>query len=563
MKRFSLILLVLIILLSFFLRFYKLGDVPIGFHRDEASFGYNAYALLETGREMAGDFMPLHLESLLNSPAGYSYASIPFIYFFGLNEFSVRAPGALFGSLTVLIVFFLVKELFRTIQNKGSTLGEKLGLISALFLALSPWHINLSRVSAENVLVVFFISLGVLLYLQWVRKEKFPLLLLSIVCFAITLTLYQAPRAFLPLFLPLLFLFFHPKPLRKKIIAPVILFLLIIVIPVISILSSHNLTQRIRMLSIFQHPATQLVLDEQIREDQGSGVTVTRFFHNKVTNYSLTFFENYFNHFSYNFLFMDKGYPDRYRVPQMGLLYLFELPLLLFGIWKLFINHKKQAVFLSGWILLAPFGSALTYDDIPNLQRTLIIFPALSIVVAYGFLQVWDLTKKIPLTHLLRIVVILLMTYGFFYYLHQYYVHQINHRPWFRQEGYKQLVTQLAPLQAEYKKVVVTDEESSPATFFLFYEKINPALVQEQIRQRPTELYGLVPFGKYEFVNQQPCPLRLLPQTDTIKESFLSGEKGVLYVNSGKCKVTDERIKTISEIKRSDGTVVFTLQTIK
>src|SRR5438477_13015460 len=106
MKRFSIIAFILIIFLGFSLRFYKLGEVPVGFHRDEAFFGYNAYSILKTGREMAGNVLPLHLQSLLYSPAGYSYASIPFIFLFGLNEFAVRFAGALFGSLTIIIVYF-------------------------------------------------------------------------------------------------------------------------------------------------------------------------------------------------------------------------------------------------------------------------------------------------------------------------------------------------------------------------------------------------------------------------------------------------------------------------
>lgn len=564
MKRITFIFLLLIILLGFTLRFYKLGEIPVGFHRDEAFFGYNAYALLTTGKEMAGYSFPIHLHSVLYSPGGYSYVSIPFIFLFGLNEFSIRFAAALLGSMTIVVTYFLVKELFFKIsQNKNQNLKESLALLSSLFLAISPWHINLSRVSAENVLVVFFISLGVLFYLKWVRKERIALLLISFFCFAITLLLYQAPRAFLPVFIPFLFLVFHPKPLRKKVIAPLALFIILIIIPVLGILSSHSLTLRLRMLSIFQNPATQLVLDEQIREDGGHNVNMTRFFHNKALNYSITFFENYFSHFSYNFLFMDRGYPDRYRVPQMGLLYLFELPLLIFGIWKLYSQEKRQAVFLSGWILLAPFGSAFTYDDIPNLQRTLIIFPALSLVVAYGFIQFWEVMKKMLFTRVFRILLLLIICYGVLYYLHQYYIHQVNHRPWYRQEGYKQLVSNLNALQPNYKKVVITDEETDPAIFFLFYNKYDPRVVQKQLQQHPTEQYGVIPVGKYQFVIKEACPLHLIAQSDVSKQPTLSAEKNILYVNSGHCKVTDERIKTLSEIRRSDGTVVFTIQTIK
>src|SRR5437016_2654950 len=89
------LLLAIIFSLAFFLRVYKLGDVPTGFHRDEAYLGYNAYSILKTGKDISGNMLPLHLKSFLYSPAGYSYFSIPFIVLFGLNEFAIRFPSAI------------------------------------------------------------------------------------------------------------------------------------------------------------------------------------------------------------------------------------------------------------------------------------------------------------------------------------------------------------------------------------------------------------------------------------------------------------------------------------
>src|SRR6185369_15079315 len=106
MKRFSLIALFLITAIGFFLRFYHLGGVPVGFHRDEAFLGYNAYSLLLTGKDMSGNLLPIHLQSFIYSPAGYSYASIPFILLFGLSEFAVRFASALFGTATIVLVYF-------------------------------------------------------------------------------------------------------------------------------------------------------------------------------------------------------------------------------------------------------------------------------------------------------------------------------------------------------------------------------------------------------------------------------------------------------------------------
>ena len=188
-----------ILLIAGILRFYLLGLVPVGFHRDEAFLGYNAYSLLKTGRDMTGRFFPLHFESFLYSPGGYSYASIPFIFLYGLTSFSVRFASAFFGVLSVGIFYVLVLELFKKEKEKYF-----LAMLSSFLFAIIPWHINLSRTATENVVVLFFVLFGLWLYLKAREKSSLVLLGTSLVSFGITLAIYQSPRAFLPIFLPLL-----------------------------------------------------------------------------------------------------------------------------------------------------------------------------------------------------------------------------------------------------------------------------------------------------------------------------------------------------------------------
>ena len=253
----------LILILGIVLRLHSLGEVPVGFHRDEAFLGYNSYSLLKTGNDINGNFLPLHLESFLYSPAGYSYISAPFIKIFDLSPFSVRFASAFFGSLTILVTFLLTRLLFDKYKYKNY-----LASTSSLIIALSPWHVNLSRTATENTLVVFFISLGSLFFFYWIKKNNFTILILSFISFGITLLIYQAPRAFLPLFIPLLIIsFLKWKMNKKKIIHVIFLYSIVILTPLLVILSSSDLSLRIRILSIFNHPETQLTIDENLRED--------------------------------------------------------------------------------------------------------------------------------------------------------------------------------------------------------------------------------------------------------------------------------------------------------
>ncbi len=545
------LLLSAILLLGIVLRFYKLGDVPVALHRDEAFLGYNAYSIGQTGRDMTGAFLPIHFESFLYSPAGYSYASVPFIKLFGLSAWSVRFASAFFGSLTIVITFFLTRQLFAGHKSK-----DTVGLFAAGFLAISPWHINLSRPGTGEAVVVFFITIGVLLFLYWTKNKRLTFLVGAFASFGVTIGIYQAPRIFLALFIPLLFIIFYKEIKRRSLLFSVGLFALVILLPLIFIMKSPNLSLRIRTVSIFANSDTQLILDEQIREDGANGRFV-RVFHNKLLAYGGQVAANYFDHFSYRFLFTDNVLPMRYRIPGSSLVYLFDLPILLFGVWSLLRKHPKAGVLLLGWIALAPVGSALTFDDIPNLQRTLLLFPALSIVSSYGFVSF--ITNATKYRRIILAVCCIIIAWSLLTYMHAYYVHGVVHRPWFRQEGYKDLVARVNTLLPSYKKAVITNRETAPTIFFLFYGTFDPSAFQQVAAASTLRDFDRVGFGAYEF-SQEECPLRDVVLPDG--QVTTTGESGTLYVNSGLCK--DMKYgRLIGEIRRSDNSLVFKLYDFK
>jgi len=555
MNKFSFTL-IAILVLGIFFRFYNLGAFPISLHRDEAFLGYNAYSLLKTGKDMSGSLLPFHMESFLYSPAGYSYFSIPFIYMFDLSEFSVRFTSALFGTLTILVTYFFVKRIFK--KHEEPLIGtlsttNMIALLSAFFLAISPWHINLSRTATESIIVTFFIVAGLLFYLMSVRLG-WKHLIVSFILFGITLFIYQSPRAFLPIFIPLIILVFNnKKELVKNKITFLSLYLIFIIAPLVFVLISPQLSLRIRTLSIFHDKLTQLVINEQIANDGSAGLpyVATRIFHNKVIGYGNLFLENYFKHFSFDFLFLDKGYPDRYRVPGMGLLYIFELPLIALGFINLLNKYRRVGIFIIVWILVSPIGSALAFDDVPNLQRTVFALPAYSILSAYGLFIFLKLVRSfnLKLFRLSILASVFIIIFSISYYLVQYYFQARVYRPWYRQDGYKKLVTEVNYLLPNYKKVVVTNRESAPTIFFLFYSKYDPTLFQREAKRSMLRDFDRISFGRYEFT-QDECPLRISNKQST-------EESNVLYVNSGLCKDTASIARVISEIKRVDNSLVF------
>src|SRR3990167_9776130 len=129
--------LLLIIILASLLRIWNLNNFPVGFNADEAAIGYNAYSLLQTGKDEYGSSFPLSFKSFGDyKPGLYFYFVMPFVAILGLNEWAVRIPSALFGIGTVILIYFLAKEIFK---------NRWVGIFSSLLLAISPWHIHFSR----------------------------------------------------------------------------------------------------------------------------------------------------------------------------------------------------------------------------------------------------------------------------------------------------------------------------------------------------------------------------------------------------------------------------------
>ena len=148
------ILFFVVLLIASILRLYDLGKVPKSLNWDEVALGYNAYSILKTGADEYGKFMPVVLQSYDDyKPALYTYLAIPTVGFLGLTELAVRLPSVLAGIGAVAIVYFLVLQI---IGNKSVNIAGKevspyvIALTASFFLAISPWHIQFSRIAFES-----------------------------------------------------------------------------------------------------------------------------------------------------------------------------------------------------------------------------------------------------------------------------------------------------------------------------------------------------------------------------------------------------------------------------
>src|SRR3990167_9682210 len=195
----------LILMLAIFLRFFSISTNPPSLTWDEAAWGYNAYSLGTDGRDEFGKFLPLtYIESFGDyKPPLYAYLAVIPVRIFGLNEFATRFPSAFFGVLTVLITYFLTKRIFWNSRSR-----ETYALLSALFLAISPWYILLSRAAFEANVANFFIVFGVFAFLEGVLNKKW-LLVLSAISFALSFYTFNTARVVSPIMVILLAIIFR------------------------------------------------------------------------------------------------------------------------------------------------------------------------------------------------------------------------------------------------------------------------------------------------------------------------------------------------------------------
>ncbi|HUZ93236.1 MAG TPA: hypothetical protein VNG29_04580, partial [Candidatus Paceibacterota bacterium] len=186
------LLLACILIIATFLRLYHFTWTPPGLYPDEAMDGNNAleayhapnfwsalkvYYPEDNGREG----LYVNTIALLMKATG------------GIHEpWIVRLPAAISGILTVLGMFYLVSELFREHDDKGSTdpglrredkgafenwklkiENSEVALLAAFLLATSFWHINFSRIGFRAIMAPLFLTWALYFLLKAIRAGNF------------------------------------------------------------------------------------------------------------------------------------------------------------------------------------------------------------------------------------------------------------------------------------------------------------------------------------------------------------------------------------------------------
>lgn len=540
--------LLLIFILGLALRLISLGSVPIGISQDEIGQGYTAYSILKTGYDEWGRTLNF---STFKAFGDYrstlqTFLMIPSISLFGLSEFAIRLPSAIFGSLSVIVIYFLSNKLFSKLNP---------GIYASLILALSPWAIQFSRSALEANLFFTFFGTALLLLISLSHKTRN--IILSFILFGLSLYTYHSAKLFVHLFL-FLFVILNRKDIFKSNIrvyltSAVIFLLLATPAYLDSLFGGGNSRAASVLITNFSKEELSTISDQQYYSKLNSlNPIFSRILSNKVLYSIDKFTENYFSYLSPSFWFTEGGREITYSTfPGVGLLNLFTLPLIVIaGIYIFKNRHHKIHQLLIIWLVLGILPAALTKEGYrPNRVASLMGLPELIAGVGMATLIESKYFKnKLILISSLIFVLLTLSSY-----FNTYFFTSPIRYPSAMAYGYKSLVNKVNIHSKTFSKVIIEKGENNHI-FFAFYSKLEPKIYQENSLnwERNMNQYRL------GFIDQQ-SPYQLGSYTYKNIDYQTDMMPGTLLVIRGQNLRDQDRPLIIDQVNYYDGKPAFVL----
>ena len=449
-----------VLLTAALVRFSFLGSVPIALNWDEVSMGYTSYSLMKTGADEWGEKLPLFFRSYGEwKSAVYVYLLIPFIKVLGLNAWAVRLPSAIAGVLAVYLTYLIGRKLY----------SERVGLWASLFLAVSPWHMMLSRPGFEASVALTLTLAGLYFFLEYSTKKWWPLIA-SAVAFGLAPHTYNSAK----LVVPLLVIYLIWKTRLYRQFKHVLIFLGILAVfaaPILTGLATGRSQARFSQVSV-NTDTKALESFYLARRTFPLGETAGKLVFNQATYFLYKVSDNWLSYFSPAFLVTSGGDHNQHSMPYHGVLYLVEFGALLLGFSQLKkSNHELKYVPLA-LIALGIIPAAMTREPF-HVLRTILTLPGWQLIAGLGMVYLhdakWSCLKLIKWLLALEVIAFVFM---YFCWYPRY-----TASDW--QYGYKEVAQYLKDHGSEYDKFVMTKWYGEPQLFLAFYNQWDPVIYQK------------------------------------------------------------------------------------
>jgi 4-amino-4-deoxy-L-arabinose transferase-like glycosyltransferase len=437
--------LVVIFLLAGLIRFYYLGTSPPGLYVDEAAIGYNAFSILKTGKDEYGEPFPVFFRSFADYKMPlYIYFSVVPIKLFGLNPFAVRFVSALFGTLVVPAVYFLVKQLF---PDKK----DGFGLLTSVIFAFIPWTVFMSRAAFEANLALFFLLLGISLQIVALKKQQYFLVLIAALVYGLSAYSYHSQRFIAPVVFFSTLCLYGGQYLRKekaKFLIPILIFGLALI--------------------------PQLKLSFSV-----AGKARVNAFSNQFPVEPIKILARYSTYFSPRSLFFDPDPDPQRSYPYLSVFYSWMVVPYLLGLIDFVLRIKtKEGKLLAILFFVSPIPAAIAWDPFSALRAFPLSFPVV-VVIGFGLVRIYHLIKK----RMMKIIVCVCLSVISIFSLYRnafVLLPKTRFNAW--SYGYQSLMSEL--LRIEDEKILIEDGLGVSYIEALFFTAYSPLAYQKRPEAR-------------------------------------------------------------------------------
>ena len=358
-----------VFVLALFVRVYRIGELPYGWHVDEAGMSYDIYSMINYGTDRYYKFNPVYF---INFGGGqnalYGYICAVFMKLFGLSLTVIRIPAVLSGMATWLFGTLILKEYF----------DKKFTLMGSFLIAIIPCFILQSRIGLESLLFLSTSTTALYFLLLSVRKGLWQLYAFTGIVLGLSLYTYAVSYLVVPIFLlcMLLYLLYLGKMKWK--------YLFSLGIP-LAVLASPLILMIIINTFQLSEIATVHITIPRLPEYRGSEVSLQNLLHNIPAVVQSFFFKD------------DRAYNS---LDGYFTMYVVSIPFILLGVQKAAVEtvrtvrEKKFTVAapLLFW-LAAQTVMGLLIDE-PNVNKLNGVFFSLLFFAVYGIWHAWSLLRK-------------------------------------------------------------------------------------------------------------------------------------------------------------------------
>ncbi len=470
----EILLVLIVVILGSFLRIASLDKFPPSLNHDEVTQLYDAISIAQTGKDVYGNFMPTIFESIHDfKPPFYTYATSLFYFVFGWKEFTVKITGALFGTLIIPAVYLFTKKFLKS---------KEMALIATFITAISPFEIFYSRKGFESGAGIFFILMG---FYALMHEKGGKWWYLSVALFSFGMYTYFSHVIIIPLLVIGYLIINRDSFNLKKLVAGFALGLFLI-IPLLAIIL-FNPGSRYRSQTVFI--LQDLSLGKFMSYEKSDNFMFRTVSDNlTIYEYSLNRYLRQFDIpyiFSYGLDLANQG------LLGMGLLYLTQLPFLIWGVIYLIKKEdlRRQSLFVLVWILLGVLPSGLTFERLSP-HRSIMFFTMLNIVSAIGIYRFIIFFKAYKFRVVVYSGVLLCFVLNIVFFAHfytanysleksesiQYPFREVAYFAWSQRDNYDQII--FDPLYGQMTPAIGTGAHY----YFGYYGKYPPAEFQKSYR---------------------------------------------------------------------------------